>query len=235
MNEPPKKRFSFEISSDVERMLNDVRGTTGQSNSDILRHAINMIRHFDANPRFTPNEAVNNGVEVEIFREERSNLGKRLFSIEKSLPLKPRKAPKIATPRKVFISYAREDISMAKKIYRKLKGRGHVPWLDEYSLLKGADWKTEIENAIYDCEFFLSIISKSSLSKTGFVQVEVHAASQEQLKRPEGAIYFIPFKIDDADLPPKLSRFNYIDAVSSRRPYAEILDTIEASKIESRS
>jgi len=129
--------------------------------------------------------------------------------------------------RRVFISYAREDLAVAKTLYRKLKERGHDPWMDEHSLRKGADWQLEIKSAIENCEFFVAIISKQSVQKTGFVQIEVHNAAQEQLKRPPGVIYFIPVKIDDCKLPEFAARFNYLDLVKTPHPYKALYQSIE--------
>jgi len=36
---------------------------------------------------------------------------------------------------KVFISYAREDVEMARKLYDDLKNAGVSPWMDEEDLL----------------------------------------------------------------------------------------------------
>ncbi len=49
---------------------------------------------------------------------------------------------------KVFISYAREDYKIARKLYHDLRKAGVKPWLDEEDLLPGKKWKVEIEKAI---------------------------------------------------------------------------------------
>jgi TIR domain len=48
----------------------------------------------------------------------------------------------------VFISYAREDINAAQRLYNELKNAGLVPWMDKYSILPGQNWDIEIKKAI---------------------------------------------------------------------------------------
>ncbi len=53
--------------------------------------------------------------------------------------------------KKVFISYAREDIETAGKLYYDLRKAGLEPWMDKIDLLPGQIWKTEVEKAILLC------------------------------------------------------------------------------------
>ena len=48
----------------------------------------------------------------------------------------------------VFISYAREDLEFARRLYKHLLNFGLKPWLDKESLLPGERWKPAIKNAI---------------------------------------------------------------------------------------
>ena len=64
--------------------------------------------------------------------------------------------------KKVFISYAREDIEVARKLYHDLKDAGVVPWMDKVDLLIGQDWKFEIKQAIKDSSYFLALLSSNS-------------------------------------------------------------------------
>ncbi len=229
-----KKRLSLEISEDLERMMEDI-GSTSRSKNDVLRHAINIVRSYENNARFSASEPLNSGIEIRIFEEERSNLGPRLMEYDPFLDevrrRKSQRTKRVVNPARVFISYAREDLKAARKVYWKLKHRGHEPWMDDYSLIKGVDWKEEVSKAILESEFFVAVLSKTSVSKTGFVQVEVHKASKEQLKRPEGVVYFIPFKIDDCEVPIKISKFNYVDSNNTRQPYKQLIEAIESVKM----
>jgi hypothetical protein len=55
---------------------------------------------------------------------------------------------------------AREDKAQVRRLYRDLKGRGFNPWLDEFDLIGGQLWKTEIPKAIREAEIFLACLSR---------------------------------------------------------------------------
>jgi len=52
---------------------------------------------------------------------------------------------------KVFISYAREDAEIARRIYRDLKALGAQPWLDTEALLPGQKWSQQVATCLSDC------------------------------------------------------------------------------------
>ena len=66
---------------------------------------------------------------------------------------------------KLFLSYAHEDIGMAKKVYYTLKRYGLDVWFDNESLLPGDKWKEKIEDAIENSTFFLALLSSHSMTK----------------------------------------------------------------------
>jgi hypothetical protein len=49
---------------------------------------------------------------------------------------------------KVFISYAMEDLSVAKRLYTDMKKKGIAPWLAEENILSGQDWDFAIKKAV---------------------------------------------------------------------------------------
>ena len=113
----------------------------------------------------------------------------------------------------IFISYAREDYPAAKRVFDHLKEIPDVvPWLDKESLLPGEDWERSIMVALEESNFMLSLLSKNSVDKAGFVQREV----QEGLKRyalvPAGRVYLIPARLD-ACVPANLElrKLNWVD------------------------
>ena len=81
--------------------------------------------------------------------------------------------------KKIFISYAREDLETAKKLYADLKQSGFDPWLDEENLLAGQNWRQIIQKEIKDANYFIILISSISVSKRGFVQTEIKEALEE--------------------------------------------------------
>ncbi len=100
---------------------------------------------------------------------------------------------------KVFISYAKEDIETARKLYHDLKQAGISTWMDKEDLLPGQDWKTEVSRAIRTSSYFIALLSTRSISKQGFFQTELKKAIDVLDTFPEHRIYFIPVRIDNCD------------------------------------
>ena len=98
--------------------------------------------------------------------------------------------------KKVFISYAREDCKVAKKIYNDIKSNGIIPWIDCEDLLPGQKWKKEISQAIKDSSYFLALLSSNSISKKGYVQKELKLALDVYDEFPHSEIFIIPVRID---------------------------------------
>jgi hypothetical protein len=111
----------------------------------------------------------------------------------------------------VFISYAREDERQALEISQSLVQAGFSVWMDKQNLLPGQDWKIEIEKAIRGSSVFLACLSRSSVSKTGFVQAELRRALEVAEMMPEGQIFIIPLRLDDCQVPYKLQHLQWVD------------------------
>ena len=92
----------------------------------------------------------------------------------------------------IFLSYAKEDSARVGQIYERLKEAGYQPWMDNHDISPGQDWKFAIQKAISICDAALVFLSSKSISKTGFVQVEIAGFLEQQKRRPEGSIYLIP-------------------------------------------
>jgi hypothetical protein len=73
----------------------------------------------------------------------------------------------------IFISYAREDIDIADRLYQDLTALNAQPWMDKYSLNPGHGWRGVIKNAIRHSSHFVVLISKNSIKKRGYAQLEV--------------------------------------------------------------
>ncbi len=98
----------------------------------------------------------------------------------------------------VFISYAREDYETARKLYDDLGQQDGIrPWMGEEDILIGQNWKTEIEQAIRDSDYFLVLFSSDSVSKEGFVQKEIRVALELIETLPPDKIFILPLLLDD--------------------------------------
>lgn len=135
--------------------------------------------------------------------------------------------------KKVFISYAREDVKAARKLYRALKAApGVEPWFDEVSLSPGMKWEPAIRKAIRESAFFLALLSKRSATKRGYVQKERKDALDVLDEFPEDQIFFIPVRLEECDLPSeRLRGIQYVDFFPDwRRGLEKVLRSINLSR-----
>jgi formylglycine-generating enzyme required for sulfatase activity len=92
-----------------------------------------------------------------------------------------------------------------------LRADGFQPWLDEEDLLPGQDWRLEIPNAVRVADVVIVCLSRASISKTGYVQEEIKLALDAADQQPEGAIFLIPLKLEDCDIPTRLRRWQWVN------------------------
>jgi len=100
---------------------------------------------------------------------------------------------------RVFLSYAREDVDTATRLFNGLRKSGVDVWLDREVLLPGQNWKAVIRQAIIESRFFLALLSNNSVSKKGYVQKELKHALEILDEYPETAIFIIPVRLDDCN------------------------------------
>lgn len=113
---------------------------------------------------------------------------------------------------KVFLSYAKEDREQAVKYYELLLAEGAAPWMDERHLLPGQNWEAEIERAFSDANVIILLLSKSSVSKRGFVQREANDAVERLRYKQPTDIYVIPLLLEPCDVPSHIAgRLQYVD------------------------
>jgi len=111
----------------------------------------------------------------------------------------------------IFISYAREDQEKAATLYNDIKNQGYTPWLDQYDLLAGQKWELAIKKALKSSDYCLVLLSKASTQKCGYVQKEQIIAIETLEQFPESDIFLIPVRLDDCELPMRLSHLNAVD------------------------
>ncbi|NJL60111.1 MAG: toll/interleukin-1 receptor domain-containing protein [Desulfobacteraceae bacterium] len=117
---------------------------------------------------------------------------------------------------KVFISYAREDIETAGKLYHDLKQAGISPWMDKEDILIGENWKVAIRQAMKESSYFLALLSSNSLSKQGYVQKELKMALDILSEMPPSGIFLLPVRLDDCHpLDERLQDINWGDLFPS--------------------
>ena len=117
---------------------------------------------------------------------------------------------------RIFISYGREDLETAKRLYNDLKGAGLEPWIDDVDLAPGQNWRQTINRAIKESRYVLTLLSSESLSKRGYVQKELKTALDVLDEFPPDDIFVIPVRIDDCKpLDERLESLHWVDLFPS--------------------
>lgn len=132
---------------------------------------------------------------------------------------------------KVFLCHAHADKELVRDLYSRLRSNGVDAWLDAETLIPGQDWQTEIRTALRSSDAILVCLSRNAVSKEGFVQRELRIALEIAEEKPEGAIFIIPAKLGDCDVPERLCRWHWVDlaATDGYRRLLEALRTRAAS------
>jgi flagellar biosynthesis protein FlhA len=112
---------------------------------------------------------------------------------------------------RVFLCHGKEDKPKVRQLYRQLVEYGLDPWLDEEKLRGGQDWEIEIRKAVRTCDVVLACLSRSSISRAGYIQKEIRFALDVADEQPEGAAYLIPVRFDDCDIPERLKRWQWVN------------------------
>ena len=103
---------------------------------------------------------------------------------------------------RVFLCHASQDKPAVRELYKKLYAEDWIqPWLDEEELLPGQDWNLEIEKAVEASDAVIVCVSHVSVAKEGYVQKELRQVLDIALNKLEGAIFIIPVRLDECELP----------------------------------
>lgn len=116
---------------------------------------------------------------------------------------------------KVFLCHSSDDKAAVRTLYRDLSKDGFDAWLDEEVLLPGQDWKHEIIQAVNETHFVIVCLSRSSVTKEGYVQKEIRLALDAADEKPEGTIFLIPVRLESCDVPARLRKWQRVDLFES--------------------
>lgn len=113
---------------------------------------------------------------------------------------------------KVFLCHSSEDRAIVKELYDRLCNEESIdPWLDKENLLPGENWDIEIKRAVKEADIVLVCLSQNSISKEGYVQKEIRYALDIADEKPENTIFIIPVKIEECEIPVRLSRLQWVN------------------------
>lgn len=111
----------------------------------------------------------------------------------------------------VFLCHSSNDKPKVRGLFKQLRKDGFNPWLDEMSLLPGQDWQHEIPKAVRESDIVIVCLSKVSINKTGYVQKEIKYALDIADEQPEGAIFIIPLKLEECEVPVRLRKWHWVN------------------------
>lgn len=114
-------------------------------------------------------------------------------------------------PLKVFLCHASGDKLPVREIYRRLVAEGVDVWLDEENIMPGQDWQLEIPRAVREADVVVACLSNKSITKEGYIQKELKYALDRADEKPEDTIFLIPARLEDCVVPPRLSRWQWVD------------------------
>ena len=116
----------------------------------------------------------------------------------------------------VFLSYAKEDLAVAERLYDDLSSMGVAVWFDRKDLTPGERWKLGISRAIRNSSYFLAILSKASVDKRGYVQRELKEALEVLREVPEHQTFIIPVRTEECEpTNPELLELQFVDLFPS--------------------
>ena len=112
----------------------------------------------------------------------------------------------------IFLCHASQDKPILRELYKRLLAEGWIdPWLDEEKLLPGQDWDMEIEKAVENADAVIVCLSNNSVTKEGYVQKELKYVLDIAIEKPEGAIFIIPLRLDECQVPRRIRSWQYAD------------------------
>jgi len=123
----------------------------------------------------------------------------------------PASTPTLPDMLEVFLCHASQDKKAVRQLHDELKILPVDLWLDEIKLLPGQDWEREIRRALRAADVVVVCLSSQSVTKTGFVQKEIRITLDIADEQPEGAIFLIPARLDECEVPDRLNRWQWVD------------------------
>jgi TolB-like protein/cytochrome c-type biogenesis protein CcmH/NrfG len=103
-----------------------------------------------------------------------------------------------ATPKgAVFLSYAREDATPARRIAEALRGFGVEVWFDQSELRGGDQWDAKIRGQIKACALFIPIVSQTTQAREeAYFRLEWKLADDRSHLMAPGKAFIVPVVVD---------------------------------------
>lgn len=111
----------------------------------------------------------------------------------------------------VFLCHSSADKASVRALCSRLRKDSVDSWLDEQKLLPGQKWQEAIPMAVKQSDAVLVCMSKGSINKAGYLQKEIGFALDVAQEQPEGAIFLIPARLEECDVPNRLREYQWVN------------------------
>jgi hypothetical protein len=111
----------------------------------------------------------------------------------------------------VFLCHCSENKPAVRQLKQQLEVAGFSPWLDEEDIGPARLWGDEILQGLQDSQAIIVCLSQVFVHKEGFVQKELHFALEIAREKPDGAVFLIPVRLEECEIPRRLSAWQRID------------------------
>lgn len=127
----------------------------------------------------------------------------------------------------VFLCHCSKDKPNIRDLYGKLRRDGAKPWLDEEDLLPGQRWEEVISDAVRKADAVVVCLSKQAVTRAGFFHKEISFALDVLDQQPESAIYLIPVKLENCEIPKRLQHLHCV-TISDDKGYDKLVGSLYA-------
>ena len=129
----------------------------------------------------------------------------------------------------VFLCHSSTDKPAVRDSYKFLSSEPWIdPWFDEESLKPGQDWKAEIETAIENADVVIVFLSRSSLTREGFIQKEIKHVLDKADEKPDGTLFVIPVRVEECEVPKRLAHLQWIDiSIDNAQWFSRLLESLK--------
>jgi hypothetical protein len=111
-------------------------------------------------------------------------------------------------------------------LYEQLLAEGVHPWWGEEDLLPGQSWQLEVRNAVRAAHVVVVCLSRHT-NQAGSFQKEIRYALDVADEQPEGAIFVIPVRLQECEVPDRLRELTWVD-LYDERGYERLMRALRA-------
>jgi hypothetical protein len=186
-------RLAVQVAADLARTIQDLDEVTKARATARTEGGTALLT--DVTSVIT--DALSQGVpEASLLSAIRSSVSSLLVTMHKREP-------------SVFLSYARADSAVVERVADGLGAAGVRVWLDKMDLKAGTNWIQEIERELSAADFVVFFISPNSVASS-WAKQKLQVALHRQVSGEGGAV-ILPVILEDADVPPLLRQFQWVD------------------------